>query len=426
MMKASLGVALALALPMAAFATTTDAVTPTKPPTNLKKVGDHWTPWDPPVPTDGVQVYVIVKGDNLWDLAQRDLNDPYLWPQIWDLNRYVLDSHWIYPGDPLIIPGPVTVIAEETMPPDVEPSEEFGTDTDNDTDTGTDFDDAARGMALMPQPDPSGQPGGRMEYKRDPDAAADHSDLMCSGYILPKQWRSETFIYAAEEEHKEAQAAGDVLYMNKGLEDGVKAGDRFYVVHQEEKVKHPVTGKKVGYYVRKMAVAQVMVVQANTATIEIVDGCGDVHIGYDLIAYSELTSPRRRDTGLERYGVEDNGNVSGHVVYLGAEKQAVGEGDIVYLDLGQADGVDVGDYLMVYRDEVTYEKPNEAGLARIRWKHKSSIAALDVRKLHRGEEIPRKMLGEVIILAMNDDTATAKVMYSWREIYPGDQIQLLD
>ena len=51
---------------------------------------------------------------------------------------------------------------------------------------------------------------------------------------------------------------------------------------------------------------------------------------------------------------------------------------------------------------------------------------MDGRKLHKGEEIPRKMLGEVIILAMNDDTATAKVMYSWREIYPGDQIQLLD
>jgi hypothetical protein len=416
MIKASLGVALALALPMAAFATTTDAVTSTKPPTNLKKVGDHWTPWDPPVPVDGEKVYVIVKGDNLWDLAQRDLDDPYLWPQIWDLNRYVLDSHWIYPGDPLIIPGPVTVIAEETMPPDVDPSEQVGTGTE---------DDEARRMALMPQPDPSGQPGARA-YKRDPDSAADHSDLMCSGYILPKEWQSEMFIYATDEEHKSAQATGDVMYMNKGLEDGVKAGDKFYVVHQENKVKHPITGKKVGYYVRKMAVAQVLVTQANTATIEIVDGCGDVRIGYDLIAYSELTSPKRRDTGLERYGVEDNGNVTGHVLYLGPEKQAVGEGDIVYLDLGQADGLGVGDYLMVYRDEVTRQKPNEAGLTAVHYKHKSSIAALDVRKPHKGEEIPRKILGEVIVLAMNDETATAKVMYSWREIYPGDQIQLLD
>lgn len=418
MMKASLGVALALALPMSALATTTDAVTPTKPPTNLKKVGDHWTPWDPPVPTDGAEVYVIVKGDNLWDLAQRDLNDPYLWPQIWDLNRYVLDSHWIYPGDPLIIPGPVTVIAEETMPVDVEPSDDLGTDNDSD--------DEARGMALMAQPDPSGRPGDMRAYKQDPDAAADHSDMMCSGYILPEKWQSEMFIYAAEEEHRESQAAGDVMYMNKGLEDGVKAGDKFYVVHQEEKVKHPVTGKKVGYFVRKMAVAQVMVVQANTATIEIVDGCGDVHVGYDLIAFSELTSPKRRDTGLERYGVYDNGKVSGHVILLTSGKHAVGEGDIVYLDLGQADGVDVGDYLMVYRDEVTRQKPNEAGFAAINYRRKSSIAAMNMREMPKGAEIPRKMLGEVIILAMNDDTATAKVMYSWREIYSGDQIQLLD
>jgi hypothetical protein len=32
----------------------------------------------------------------------------------------------------------------------------------------------------------------------------------------------------------------------------------------------------------------------------------------------------------------------------------------------------------------------------------------------------------MVILASNHHTATAKVMYSWREIYPGDQVQLLD
>jgi nucleoid-associated protein YgaU len=83
----------------------------TRPPTNLKQVGDHWTPWDPP--EAGPDAYVIQKGDTLWDLAGRWLEDPFLWPQVWDENRYILDSHWIYPGDPLVIPGRPTVVPEE-------------------------------------------------------------------------------------------------------------------------------------------------------------------------------------------------------------------------------------------------------------------------------------------------------------------------
>ena len=30
--------------------------------------------------------------------------NPYLWPQIWDQNRYITDAHWIYPGDPSSCP----------------------------------------------------------------------------------------------------------------------------------------------------------------------------------------------------------------------------------------------------------------------------------------------------------------------------------
>ncbi len=417
MMKASLGVALALALPLTtATATTTDATkSSTRPPTNLKKVGDHWTPWDPPTPPEGARVYIIVKGDTLWDLAQRDLSDPYLWPQIWDQNRYILDSHWIYPGDPLVMPGPVTVVAEETTPPQVDPGTSMGGGVA-----------PVEEAALVPPAGDAGRPRSNTWIKTDPDAAADHSDLMCSGYILPERWQSDMFIYAGEEEHKTGFGPGDVVYMNQGLDSGVKPGDKFYVVHQEKKVKHPVTRDEMGYFVRKMGVAQVIAAQAETATLELVDGCDTVHLGYDLIRYSEITSPKKRDTGLERYGVEDNGNASGFVIYSRDNRNAVGAGDIVYIDLGSADGVEAGDYFMIYRDDVTHERPNEAGLARWTNSHKSSIPAFKTRKLPRGEPIPRKMLGELIILNTNHHTATAKVMNSFREIYPGDQVQLLD
>src|SRR5512145_1036616 len=74
----------------------------TRPPQNLKKVGDHWTAWDSPAGQEGD--YLIQSADTLWDLSAKWLGDPYLWPQVWEQNRYIEDSHWIYPGDPLKVP----------------------------------------------------------------------------------------------------------------------------------------------------------------------------------------------------------------------------------------------------------------------------------------------------------------------------------
>jgi len=74
------------------------------PPQPLHFVNDHWTPYDPPTEfPEGAMVHTIVKGDTLWDLAAHYLGDPFLWPQIWERNPYIKDSHWIYPGDPVVV-----------------------------------------------------------------------------------------------------------------------------------------------------------------------------------------------------------------------------------------------------------------------------------------------------------------------------------
>src|SRR3954453_4683253 len=74
-----------------------------RPPRGLHLVGDHWTAWNPPTPAATDQVHVVAKGDTLWALAAKYYGNSYLWPQIWEKNKYILDAHWIYPGDPLIL-----------------------------------------------------------------------------------------------------------------------------------------------------------------------------------------------------------------------------------------------------------------------------------------------------------------------------------
>src|SRR2546430_17100968 len=52
------------------------------------------------------KTHTVVKGDNLWNLAGKYLNDPFRWPEIYRLNTdIIVDPHWIYPGEILKLPG---------------------------------------------------------------------------------------------------------------------------------------------------------------------------------------------------------------------------------------------------------------------------------------------------------------------------------
>jgi len=47
--------------------------------------------------------YVVKKGDTLWAISNKFLNNPAYWPEIWDKNQKVQNPHLIYPGDVLYI-----------------------------------------------------------------------------------------------------------------------------------------------------------------------------------------------------------------------------------------------------------------------------------------------------------------------------------
>lgn len=57
----------------------------------------------PALKASAPNVYVVKKGDTLWDISKKFLKNPYRWREIWASNRHVKNPHWIFPGDRLLM-----------------------------------------------------------------------------------------------------------------------------------------------------------------------------------------------------------------------------------------------------------------------------------------------------------------------------------
>ncbi len=353
------------------------------PPRDLHFVDGHWTAWNPPSELpEGVTVHVIERGDTLWDLAAEFLNDPYLWPQLWEQNTYILDAHWIYPGDPLVVGFDVVPI-----------------------------DTLAEIPETAPEPEDTGLPFGAEDGTLH--AAGYPADLYCSGFIAdealefphtvvgaeeqalaPTLWSSDRPANPRYQTSKFGFSVGDILYVDGGAASGLQAGDAFFIVGSSSLVKHPHRKERVGRYYQYQGRLRILSVQADTAIAEVTDGCRAVQVGAGLLPFETLPIPLVASAGPPAVNdpvADGRLDEAGTIVMSENEVFSLGEGNVVYVDLGAGE-------------------TNPGETYRI-W-----------RRNHEG--LPPVVLGELAILRVGDSTSVARILNSRYTVRVGDRITL--
>jgi hypothetical protein len=362
----------ALVLPTMAAAQAT-----APPPKPLHFRGDHWTPYDPPTGfPEGVTVHIVEKGDTLWDLAGRYLRDPYLWPQIWERNPYILDSHWIYPGDPVVI----DVAVQQAVPS----AEERVTPSDT---------VVSQVPGERPAPDYED-----FEELTGPEAApyplGSSADVYCFSRLFEDETVFPFTVRSAEQIGMQDHfSEGDVVYIDGGMNQGVNPGDRFFILNRRRNLRHPVSGSNMGTVYDQMGQLRVLCSQEDTAIAEITLACDPVGLGDVLLPFSPVPVPLVIDPDPSDRCDAPNGKPTGYIVFTKDDVIDNGTEQLVFVDLGLAEGLYPGIFATVFR-----ENPVSG--------------------------MPRLVMGEVGILTADEGYSTAKITRGWAPVGVGDRIEL--
>lgn len=355
------------------------------PPKNLKLVEGHWTPYDPVMPPEGVQVHIIKAGDTLWDLAQSYYGDPYLWPLIWDANRYITYSHWIYPGDPLGVPPKPTVVAETGV---AEPA---------------------------PEPEPEQpsemvreEPAPEVPFKREGEGAAskkvarpslmpvaEETELLCASQLYERFDPAPLTVMAVEDPERTMNASGDIVYLSAGSDLGIQPGAEYTVLRPEGTVNHPDTGNPTATFVRRLGRLRAIAVHANATTAEIVVACDAVQVGDFLVPYRELPIPMVERIPLRTIATPYPSGPSGTVIIMDSlDATIAAQGQTVGIDLGHRDGLTAGDRVLFWR-------PGSAA------------------------NEPRRIVAQGVVLLTQGGGSTVKILESRSEVRIGDKAEIL-
>ncbi|ERP86979.1 peptidoglycan-binding protein [Marinobacter sp. ES-1] len=279
-----------------------------------------WAHAEPEFRADHPERYTVVKGDTLWDISGRFLNNPWYWPEIWHVNPQVANPHLIYPGDRLAlvyIDGKPRITKVATS--DV--------------------------VKLSPQV--------RSEAIDTPipaiplDAIA--SFLTDTRIVSPEELNGAPYVLEGEDS-RIITGAGDKIYAR-----GEKPADRVGVFRRSKEFRDPETGEFLGLEARSIARGTVAAEDGDVLTVNLNKSSEEVRIGDRLL----VNEDRRLTTNFVPSSPDQD--IEGVMISVDGGVNQIGQYNVVAINRGEREGLKPGNVMAILksgnlvRDPVTNE-----------------------------------------------------------------------
>ncbi len=257
------------------------------------------------------ETYIVKTGDTLWGISGMYLQKPWLWPQLWDANPQIDNPHLIYPGDELYlvwVDGQPKLRMRRGRDVKLVPSMRV-----------TDLDLAIPIISLD-------QIGPWLKWSR----------IVAEGELS-----DAPYIVSGSQRHL-LSAPGDRVFGRGTFPDGERAygiyrpGDAYY---------DPVTNELLGYQAQDIGNASLRSSNTDPITeLEVTRITEEVRVTDRLLPMRERTldatfHPRAPDVEIK----------DGFMIAVPGGVTQIGTTDIVVLNKGERDGLEVGQVLAIYQ-----------------------------------------------------------------------------
>ena len=327
--------------------------------------------------------YTVVKGDTLWGISTRFLNDPWKWPEVWQLNKEeIRNPHLIYPGDRIrLIRGDQPRLVLERGIATVRLSPQV----------------RAEPLAMV-------QPG----IPSIPHQAI-APFLNRGGVIGVEELASAPRILGSSDE-RVIFGAHDTVYAD--------AGDarEWQIVRQGRALKDPITGETLGHEL--IHVGEARTLQPGSPQLLRI-----VHTQQEVLERDRLV-PLPPGGDIQYAPHAPDKTVDARVMATLGGVEGAGPYTTVLLNQGRRDGLEVGHVLGLYKAGRSVADPRCQRADKLAFLAGGLQARTDcVRDENDGNALPERRIGLAFVYRVFERVAYALVMHTEEPVYIRDVVK---
>lgn len=269
--------------------------------------------------------HVVVKGDTLWDISGKFLQHAWCWPQVWGLNReQIHNPHWIYPGQIVYFDRAAGRLR-------------LGKPVGNSTASAAAGAGGLQTTRLSPQLRTEGL--GQQAVPSIPPNVIE--PFLSQPLIVTEDELKDAPRIVAAREERVVLGKNDTAYVS----GDIKAGTSFQVFRPGTPLKDPVTHKLLAYeaaYLGTVKLERAARSPGEAHVFNIVNAKEEMGIGDRLLPMPPTPILNYVPHPPEKF-------VDARIVSVYGGVSQAGQNQIVSINRGKKDGIDLGTVLELYR-----------------------------------------------------------------------------